>query len=227
MTLRKFAVVAAALVAGSLSGLAASAETTRPVTIEPVRGAWTGSSSWSEISARLEAASLHITAVQNPPASLADSSVAPPPNAGEDSGAARHAVHSAARVFTGRGAQVYRCQDTGSVYAWVLKGPDAQLFNAAGQVVGRHFFGPRWQANDGSRVAGQLLIASISPDGRGNVPWLVLRAHIEQADGIFGRVRIITRTDTHGGVAPTATCGPQQNGQAMNEAYSATYTFFS
>jgi Protein of unknown function (DUF3455) len=39
-------------------------------------------------------------------------------------------------------------------------------------------------------------------------------------------VRIITRTDTKGGVAPTTPCGPQQNGQVMNEAYSATYTFF-
>ena len=136
-------------------------------------------------------------------------------------------AESAALEFTGRGVQVYRCQNTGSAYGWVLEGPDAQLFNAAGRVVGRHFFGPYWEANDGSRIAGQLLTGSTSPDGRANVPWLVLHAQVEQADGIFGNVRIITRTDTHGGAAPTTSCGPQQNGQVMKEPYSATYTFFS
>jgi hypothetical protein len=128
--------------------------------------------------------------------------------------------------FTGRGVQVYRCQNTGPAYAWVLKGPTAQLFDAAGQIVGRHFFGPHWEANDGSRIAGRLLVASPSPDGQKNAPWLVLRVQIEQGDGIFGHVRIITRTDTRGGIAPTTQCDPQQNGQVMNEAYSATYTFF-
>ena len=146
--------------------------------------------------------------------------------AGSLSGGLAGNAETTALAFTGRGVQVYRCQGTGSAYAWVLEGPDAQLFNAAGQVEGRHFFGPHWEANDGSRIAGQVLVGSASPDGRANVPWLVLRAQTEQADGIFGHVRIITRTDTHGGAAPTTPCGPQQNGQVMNETYSATYTFF-
>ncbi len=133
-----------------------------------------------------------------------------------------------ALVFTGRGTQIYNCRDAGSGYAWVLKGPDARLFNAAGQVVGRHFFGPQWAANDGSRIKGHLLVASPSPEvGKDNAPWLVLRADVEKGNGIFGHVRMVTRTDTHGGGIPAAACGPQQKGQTMSEAYSATYTFFS
>jgi hypothetical protein len=136
-------------------------------------------------------------------------------------------AETTALAFMGRGVQVYRCQHTGSAYAWVLKGPDAHLVNTAGQVVGRHFFGPRWEANDGSRIAGQLVLGSAPPDGGANVPWLVLHAEVEKAGGIFGHVRIITRTDTHGGGAPTTPCGPQQNGRVVNEAYSGMYTFFS
>jgi hypothetical protein len=146
--------------------------------------------------------------------------------AGSLSGLMAHA-ETTALALTGRGVQVYRCQHTGSAYAWVLKGPDAQLVNAAGQVVGRHFFGPRWEANDGSRIAGQLALGSTSPDGGANVPWLVLHAEVEKTGGIFGHVRIITRTDTHGGVAPITPCGSEQNGRVVNEAYSALYTFFS
>ena len=133
-----------------------------------------------------------------------------------------------ALAFTGRGTQIYTCQETGTVYAWVLKGPDARLFNAAGQVVGRHFFGPKWEANDGSRIKGQVLVASPSPGpGQRNVPWLVLRTDVEQGNGIFGQVGMVTRTDTRGGAAPTSACGPQQKGQTVNEPYSAAYTFFS
>jgi hypothetical protein len=91
-----------------------------------------------------------------------------------------------------------------------------------------HFFGPHWEANDGSRIKGQLLVTSPPPEvGKNNAPWLVLRADVEQDDGIFGHVRIVTRTDTRGGGTPTAACGPQQKGRTVSEAYSATYTFFS
>jgi hypothetical protein len=142
--------------------------------------------------------------------------------------AAAPAEQPAALVFTGRGAEIYSCQDTGSGYAWVLKGPEARLYNAAGQVVGHHFLGPKWEANDGSRIKGQVLVASPSPEARQrNVPWLVLRADVEQGTGIFGQVRIVTRTNTRGGAAPASACGPQQKDQTVNEPYSATYTFFS
>jgi Protein of unknown function (DUF3455) len=45
-------------------------------------------------------------------------------------------------TFTGKGAQIYICQNTLHGYAWKLKGPDAKLYDASGQIVGRHFFGP-------------------------------------------------------------------------------------
>jgi hypothetical protein len=142
--------------------------------------------------------------------------------------AAAAAEQPAALVFTGRGTQIYSCQDTGSGYGWVLKGPNARLYNASGQVVGRHFLGPRWEANDGSRIKGQVLVASPSPEARQrNAPWLVLRADVEEGTGIFGQVRIVTRTNTRGGAAPASVCGPKQNDQTVNEPYSATYTFFS
>jgi hypothetical protein len=48
--------------------------------------------------------------------------------------AAPPAAEPTALAFTGRGTQIYSCDDTGSGYAWVLKGPDARLFNNKGQV---------------------------------------------------------------------------------------------
>jgi hypothetical protein len=129
-------------------------------------------------------------------------------------------------AFTGKGTQIYACQDTTHGYAWMLNGPDAKLYDASGDVVGRHFFGPQWEANDGSRIKGKLLVSSASPGGPANAPWLVLRAEVEQGDGLFGDISLVTRTDTVGGGTPTSACGPQQKGQTVSVPYSARYTFF-
>jgi hypothetical protein len=132
-----------------------------------------------------------------------------------------------AMEFTGRGTQIYACDTSGAGYAWVLKGPDAQLYDASGKVVARHFFGPRWQANDGSRIRGILMLANASPQAGGNAPWLVLRAVVEHGDGIFARVSIITRTDSQGGGAPATACDATEQGKSLSVPYTAKYTFFS
>lgn len=57
----------------------ASAQTTKPVVannVVLVHGAWADGSSWNEVITRLQAAGLHVTAVQNPLTSLADSDAA-------------------------------------------------------------------------------------------------------------------------------------------------------
>jgi pimeloyl-ACP methyl ester carboxylesterase len=69
------------VVAGFLSLLAdpADAQTAAPVkakNVVLVHGAWADGSSWGEVIPRLQAAGLHVTAVQNPLSSLADSDAA-------------------------------------------------------------------------------------------------------------------------------------------------------
>jgi hypothetical protein len=70
-----------------------------------------------------------------------------------------------AEEFTGRGTQIYRCGTAGRAPAWQLLGPDAQMYDAAGKVAARHFYGPTWQANDGSEIKGSVLVANPSPAG--------------------------------------------------------------
>jgi pimeloyl-ACP methyl ester carboxylesterase len=75
MMLRTVAAAAVCLLTGSLSGLDANAQTAAPVearNVVLVHGAWADGSSWAEVIARLQAAGLNVTAVQNPLTSLAD-----------------------------------------------------------------------------------------------------------------------------------------------------------
>ncbi|CCV11881.1 exported hypothetical protein [Mesorhizobium sp. STM 4661] len=75
--LRKLAMVAISmLLSTTLFATEASAQAAKPVearNVVLVHGAWADGSSWAEVISRLQAAGLHVTAVQNPLTSLADS----------------------------------------------------------------------------------------------------------------------------------------------------------
>src|SRR5258708_13397613 len=74
--LRSLRVLAVSALTGALGGFEARAQTATPVKADNVvlvHGAWADGSSWAEVIARLQAAGLKVTAVQNPLTSLADS----------------------------------------------------------------------------------------------------------------------------------------------------------
>ncbi len=138
-----------------------------------------------------------------------------------------YAAPPAAMQFSARGTQIYLCRSSAGKYGWALEGPDASLYNAHGKIVARHYFGPHWQATDGSTIKGTVLDANASPQPhRGNISWLILSTTLQKGQGIFSHVNFVTRTDTKGGGMPSAACGAAQNGQKLAIPYTAIYTFF-
>src|SRR5580693_8058376 len=75
----------------------------------------------------------------------------------------------------GKGKQIYVCSakpgDEGQ-FAWVLDRPQADLIGEKGDVIGKHYKGPVWEAADGSKVAGQVQQRANAPSGNA-VPWLL------------------------------------------------------
>jgi pimeloyl-ACP methyl ester carboxylesterase len=72
----KLAVLAISMLSATLFAAEASAQAAKPAAVHNVvlvHGAWADGSSWAEVISRLQAAGLHVTAVQNPLTSLADS----------------------------------------------------------------------------------------------------------------------------------------------------------
>ena len=72
---RIVAAAAVCMLTAMLGGTGGPAQAAKPVkagNVVLVHGAWADGSSWSEVIARLQAAGLHVTAVQNPLTSLAD-----------------------------------------------------------------------------------------------------------------------------------------------------------
>src|ERR1700720_782352 len=80
-------------------------------------------------------------------------------------------------TLTGKGVQIYTCQQAGSIPQWIFQAPEATLLNAAGDPVGTHAAGPIRRSKDGSTVKGDLLQKSPSPDPAA-IPWLLLKASV-------------------------------------------------
>jgi hypothetical protein len=124
-----------------------------------------------------------------------------------------------------KGDQIYACKADGAQFAWTLKAPDAQLFDKDGKLFGKHFAGPTWEANDGSRVIGKAVANAPSPDAD-SVPWLLLTVASRSGDGVLSRVTSVQRINTKGGKAPASGCDAAHAGQELRAPYSADYVFF-
>jgi len=138
--------------------------------------------------------------------------------------------------FFAQGDQVYTCNDTtsdagdgGAMYTWVLKAPDAKLYDPACMLVGAHYAGPTWWiAKDGSSVVGAR-VASAASSHAGAIPQLLLKAVSHDADGgpgVFSNVTFVQRLDTVDGAAP-ASCTANDLGHELRVPYTATYYFYS
>jgi hypothetical protein len=127
---------------------------------------------------------------------------------------------------TGKGAQIYRCEQQQGAPAWVFVAPEATLY-AGSEAVGTHGAGPTWRWKDGSAVTGKLLITQPAPD-RASIPWLLLAASpaIDSAPtGMLVHVTYVRRSDTHGGMPP-AGCDARHLGAVARVPYAAIYTFY-
>lgn len=126
------------------------------------------------------------------------------------------------------GVQIYTCQQSADAkYGWILKGPEAELHDEHGAVVGRHFAGPTWKHNDGSEVMGKMTAKVDAPEGN-SIPWLLLSATSHNGEGVFSKVTSIQRLHTRGGKAPAdSECTAAKVSAETRSDYAADYYFFA
>jgi hypothetical protein len=133
-------------------------------------------------------------------------------------------------ALAARGVQIYECRaakDNPQAAQWVFVAPEATLYDAQSRLVGKHYAGPHWEANDGSKVVGSVKAKANAPQA-GAVPWLLLDTHSDGPSGEFAKVTSVQRLNTVGGVAPAAAaCTVATLGQGARVTYSADYVLFS
>ena len=130
------------------------------------------------------------------------------------------------RQVHAKGDQVYTCKSDAAQFTWTLKAPAAQLFDKNGKPFGKHFAGPSWEANDGSRVTGKAVANSPSPDAD-SIPWLLVTILTREGSGVLSQVTTIQRLNTKGGKAPASGCDASHADQEARVPYSAEYRFYA
>jgi hypothetical protein len=128
-----------------------------------------------------------------------------------------------------RGAQIYRCsagKSDPASFEWVLVGPEADLFDDAGEPIGKHYAGPTWESKDGSKVVGEVKakVNSLDPNA---VAWLLLGVKTSEGKGVFSGVKSIQRLNTVGGQTPAEGCNRSRLGEESKVPYKAVYYFYT
>lgn len=135
------------------------------------------------------------------------------------------ANESLAMIAAAKGSQIYECRaakNGGGAYEWAFVAPEAELFDASGTRIGRHYAGPLWEATDGSRIAGTVKESADAPRS-GAIPWLLLAAKSVGTQGAFSRITSVQRVNTVGGVAPATGCSQSTAGMIARVPYTADY----
>jgi hypothetical protein len=127
-----------------------------------------------------------------------------------------------------RGVQIYECRakkdSPGTEWAFVA--PEADLVDMQGKPAGKHYAGPHWEANDGSKIVGTVK-ARADATQAGAIPWLLLSAKSVGGEGAFSKVTSVQRIHTVGGAAPSSGCDAAALGKSVRVPYTADYLWFS
>lgn len=125
------------------------------------------------------------------------------------------------------GTQIYECRnDSRGSPRWTFVAPHADLFDAQGRVIGKHYAGPTWELPDGSRVKGEVERRADGP-APGSIPWMLLGAISTGGPGQLAATTSIQRIHTRGGAAPKEGCGRQTLGQQTRVYYTTEYVFYA
>jgi hypothetical protein len=131
-------------------------------------------------------------------------------------------------VSPATGVQIYECsagKTDPTKFEWTFKAPEADLFDLSGRKIGKHYAGPTWESNDGSKAIGEVRARDDGPAATA-IPWLLLNAKATSGNGVFSRTQSIQRLYTVGGKAPAQTCNRAQLGKEVRVPYKATYYFY-
>ena len=138
------------------------------------------------------------------------------------------AGHRVAMETVGKGSITYECRVKANAmgeHEWFFVGPDAQLWDRQGAIVGRYFGPPAtWESRDGSKVTATQV--AVAPAAAGSIPLQLVKANPAMGMGAMQGVSYIQRVATQGGVAPAVACGAANLGARQVVQYQADYIFY-
>jgi hypothetical protein len=156
---------------------------------------------------------------------LAQAALAQTPSVDQLPAALKPAGMSVYLEVPATGVQIYTCgKNAAGAWAWNFKGPEAELFDMRMTKIGKHYGGPTWEDNDGSKVVAAVKANAPAPGGNA-IPWLLLDIKSSEGSGQFTQAKGILRVSTTAGTAPAGGCDEANANRESGVPYTATYLF--
>jgi hypothetical protein len=114
-----------------------------------------------------------------------------------------------------------------TTYSWVLKQPDALLYDSSFAQVGTHGAGPNWTSTVDASVVNAARLAQAPSTVTGAIAWLLLQTSSTTGTGVFSDITYVQRLNTAGGPAPATGCDATTTATEVRIPYSADYYFFT
>jgi Protein of unknown function (DUF3455) len=141
--------------------------------------------------------------------------------------------HKLVVSYQAEGVQVYEAVvGKGGQLEWKFEGPLADLSDADRKKAGIHYYGPAWEATDGSKVVkvdDKKLQLADAPKPDSDLPWLLVPVKADDLKdakpGILSNVAYVQRVATSGGRAPKER--PNRAGGKIAVPYKAVYYFWA
>ena len=124
--------------------------------------------------------------------------------------------------YAAKGVQIYVCSAKEDGNEWHFKAPEAELTDEQGRLFAKHYAGPTWEAPDGSKIVGEVLVSEPAPKA-GAIPWLLLSTK-SSGSGVLAGTRFAQRVNTSGGAPPLGACPAA--GTERRVDYMADYIFY-
>ncbi len=143
------------------------------------------------------------------------------------------AGHQLVCKMEAKGVQIYESVvGKNGALEWKFEGPLADLSDQAAGKLGIHYYGPSWEAVDGSKVKkddDKKAKSVDAPKKATDLPWLLVPVKSDDAanakPGTLSNVVYVQRLSTSGGKAPAAL--PKRAGSKIAVPYTAEYYFWA
>jgi hypothetical protein len=124
--------------------------------------------------------------------------------------------------FPGKGVQIYVCTLVGSARQWTWKAPEATLYDAEDKKFAEYYYGPIWEAPDGSKIVGAITATAPAPRP-GAILWYLASVSEATGTGVLTGTRFVQQINTVGGLLNGPCPTP---GQERRVNYTADYQFW-
>jgi hypothetical protein len=138
-------------------------------------------------------------------------------------------TESLSMIVRAQGVQIYECRakkDQPGGYEWAFVAPEADLFDARGNKIGKHYAGPHWESTDGSKILGTVKERANAPTSDA-IPVATVGREVRRSGRLVQQGHEHPAREYRWRCRSATGCSQADAGKPARINYTADYYFFT